>query len=70
MPYNLVLTAREELKVMKQMLACGIPFAYVRWTDGAGHVLRGNVKMSTVLRGRMTPAMVRVRRCSPCLTPD
>jgi hypothetical protein len=35
-PYNLLLTAREELKVMKQMLACGIPFAYVRWTDGAG----------------------------------
>ena len=50
-------TAHEDLKIMKKMLACGIPFAYVRWTDGAGHVLRGSVRMGTVLRGRMDSAM-------------
>ena len=56
-PYNFVPTAHEDLKIMKKMLACGIPFAYVRWTDGAGHVLRGSVRMGTVLRGRMDAEM-------------
>lgn len=56
-PYNMLPTAKEELQVMKKMLACGIPFAYVRWTDGTGHVLRGSVRMGTELRGRMDEAM-------------
>eukprot|EP00740_Mantoniella_antarctica_P007328 CAMPEP_0181351942 /NCGR_PEP_ID=MMETSP1106-20121128/2050_1 /TAXON_ID=81844 /ORGANISM="Mantoniella antarctica, Strain SL-175" /LENGTH=706 /DNA_ID=CAMNT_0023464479 /DNA_START=121 /DNA_END=2242 /DNA_ORIENTATION=- len=65
-PYNMLPTASEDLKVMKMMLACGIPFAYVRWTDGAGHVLRGSVRMATVLRGRMDAAMsAKVKKVAP-----
>lgn len=65
-PYNMLPTAKEDLKVMKKMLACGIPFAYVRWTDGAGHVLRGSVRMATALRGRMNAEMrAKVARVAP-----
>ena len=65
-PYNMLPTAQEDLKIMKKMLACGIPFAYVRWTDGAGHVLRGSVRMATALRGRMDAAMrAKVKKAAP-----
>ena len=65
-PYNMLLTAKEDLRLMKKMLACGIPFAYVRWTDGAGHVLEGKVKMDTALRGRMDSVMrARVKKLAP-----
>ena len=57
---------KQQLRLMKKMLACGIPFAYVRWTDGAGHVLEGKVKMNTALRGRMDSVMrARVKKLAP-----
>ena len=51
-PYNFVPTYKEEFGIVRDMIACGIPLAMVRWTDGAGHLFRGSVKMKTVLRGR------------------
>jgi hypothetical protein len=53
-PYNFLPGYKEELQIVKEMLKCGIPFAMVRWTDGAGQLFKGTVNMKTVLRGKST----------------